>query len=256
MEKKRYAWAPFLVSVILLFIALITPAAWYINPAGSISLYLWGAVVIIIYGYGTSSGTITNPEVMTPAVFTVSILVISLFTLSILTSRLMKDIKNFKVLNIRYFLLFNALALLISTIIWIVQFTRAFGILPEELIEMGYNNIWDIFSPSFGLIGIFFAVGLILAGIIYIQFNYNKILGVFVLPPAAQRINKLNMTYRDILNEIDQIRNIAKERYIEKQENLNYLDMLNERELRRYNHLNRMADKINSVLFKSESHEI
>ena len=64
------------------------------------------------------------------------------------------------------------------------------------------------------------------------------------------------MIYHDILNELDHISNIAKERYTEVSESMGYLDMLNEKEMRKYNHLNRIANKINSVLFKSEKHDI
>ncbi len=254
-EKKRNEWVIFLVAVLFLFIALITPAVSYSNPAGSINLYLSGAISFNIYGYGSVWLRATNPEIMVPSGFAICTLFISLITLSIMTSYLRKDIRNFKVLNLRISLLFNALALLISVIIWTIQFSRVLGVLPEEIIEMGYNNIWELFSPSFGLFGIFIAAGLIVAGIIYIQFNYEKKIGK-LLSTKAERIKELNMIYHDILNELDHISNIAKERYTEVSESMGYLDMLNEKEMRKYNHLNRIANKINSVLFKSEKHDI
>lgn len=251
MEKKRYEWALFLIPVLCIFIALITPAVSYYDPVGFISLYYSGVLLLYVYGHGSVSVVITNKTIMIPSVFTLSVMVISLFTLSILMGYLRKDLKNFKVLNLRYFLFINALVLLASVITWIIQFTRVFDPFPEGLIEIGYNNIWEIFSPSFGLIGIFIAAGMILAGVIYTQLNYKKLIGKFVvLSTKTDRFNELNRVYRDILKEMDQLRSTGENHYIKGQ------DILNESEMRRYNHLNWMANKINSVLFKVEEHDI
>lgn len=258
-KKKRYELLPFLISVLFLFIALITPAVSFSNPAGSINLYLSGYLTIYLYGHGFVGVWVTNPEITGPSLFVMATLLVSLVTLSIWTYDLREDLENFKILNFRYFLLLNAIVLLISVIFWTIQLSRVLGVLPEELIELGYNNIWELFSPSFGLIGIFFAAGLILSGIIYIQFNYEKILGkllpikvekTIVEKTIVEKTNELNIIYLNILNELDHMKNIAKERYIEERRGLGYLDTLNEKEMRKYNRLNRMADAISLVLIK------
>jgi len=245
--KKSNEWAIFLISLIVLFFALIFPAVSFSNPAGSINMYISGIVNVVIYGNGSATGIGSNPEIMIPSAFAMSTLVISLITLSILSYYLKKDIKNFKNLKIRYFLLINAVILLIPTIVWIIQFDQAAGVLPEEITDLGYENIWDIFAPSFGLIGIFISAGIIFGGVLYIQYNYLKILEK-LLPSKEEKRKELTIIHKNILHELDQITNLAKERYLQEENDSNFLKTLTKDEFYKYSRLNRRINKLNSVL--------
>ncbi len=247
--KKSNEWAIFLISLIFLFFALIFPAVSFSNPAGSISIYISGVVNVVIYGHGSAMGIASNPDIMIPSAFAMSTLVISLITLSTLSYYLKKDIKNFKNLKIRYFLLTNAVILLIPTIVWIIQFDQAAGVLPEEITDLGYENIWDVFIPSFGLIGIFISVGIIFGGVTYIQYNYLKILEKF-LPSKEEKRKELTIIHKNTLRELDQITNFAKERYLHEEDDSNFLKTLTKDEFKIYSRLNRREIKLNSVLQK------
>ncbi|MCJ7649451.1 MAG: hypothetical protein MUP85_12615, partial [Candidatus Lokiarchaeota archaeon] len=166
-RKKSNEWGIFVLSFIILVFALIFPAVSYSDQSGSINIYLSGIIYVTVYGYGSASGIGTNPEIMIPSAFAIFVSVVTLFTLIVLTFYLKQDIRNFKKLNLRYILLINAIILIIPIIAWIIQFDQASSVLPEEIIEMGYESIWEIFTPSFGLIGIFICSGIILAGISY-----------------------------------------------------------------------------------------
>lgn len=247
--KKSNEWAIFLISLIFLFFALIFPAVSFSNLAGSINIYISGVVNVVIYGHGSAMGITSNPEIMNLSMFAMFTLVISLITLSILSYYLKKDIKNFKNLKIRYFLLINAVLLLIPTIAWIIQFDQAAGVLSEEITELGYENIWDVFSPSFGLIGIFISAGIIFGGVIYIQYNYLKIFEK-LLPSKEEKRKELNIIHKNILRELDQITNIAKERYLQEENDSNFLKTLTKDELKKWSRLNQRLDKLSSVLQK------
>ena len=247
--RKSNEWAFFLISLIVLFFALIFPAVSFSNPAGSINIYISGIVNVVIYGSGSATGIASNPEIIIPSMFAISSLAISLITLSILSYYLKKDIKNFKNLKIRYFLLTNAVILLIPTIVWIIQFDQAAGVLPEEITDLGYENIWDVFIPSFGLIGIFISTGIIFGGVIFIQHNYLKILEK-LLPSKEEKRKELTIIHNNFLLELDQITNIAKERYLQEENDSNFLKTLTKDEFIKYSRLNRRVNKLNSVLQK------
>jgi len=247
--RKSNEWAIFLISLIVLFFAMIFPAVSFSNPAGSINIYISGVVNVVIYGIGSAMGIASNPDIMIPSVFAMSTLVISLITLSTLSYYLKKDIKNFKTLKIRYFLLINAIILLIPTIAWIIQFDQAAGVISEEITELGYENIWDVFSPSFGLIGIFISAGIVFGGVLYIQYNYLKILEK-LLPSKEEKRKELNIIHKNILRELDQITNIAKERYLQEENDSNFLKTLTKDELKKWSRLNQRLDKLSSVLQK------
>lgn len=245
-RKKSNEWGIFVISFIILVIALITPAVSYSNQSGTISLYLSGIIYITVYGYGSASGIGTNPEIMIPSAFAMLVSILSLFTLLVLAYYLKQDIRNFKKLNLRYFLFINAVILLIPIIAWIIQFDQAASVLPEEIIEMGYESIWEIVTPSFGLIGIFICSGIILAGISYIQFNYLKILEK-LLPTVEEKRKELSMVHQSILREVNQIRNDAKKRHLDKNDSI-LLETLTKEEIKKYNRLNQRLDKLSSVL--------
>ena len=249
MEKKKSNdWFFFIFAWFFLFIALISPAVSFSNSAGSISIYLSGILSINIYGYGSVSVAIENPEITLASSLAESALVISIFTVLIFLIYLRRDIIYFKSLRIRYYLLINVILLIIPTIIWIVQFGNTLSDMPQELIDLGYHNVWEIFSPSFGLIGIFIASGLILGLTLYIQFRFQKILEK-LLPTKADRIRELNSISQKLENQIDQMINAAKERYIE---NFDGPSLLNNTEQRKFDRLSRMVNSIHRAL-SSES---
>lgn len=247
--KKSNEWAIFLISLIFLFFALIFPAVSFSNPAGSINLYISGIVNLVVYGYGSVMGITSNPDIIIPSAFAISTLLISLITLSILSYYLKKDIKNFKNFKIRYILLIDAIILLIPMIVWIIQFDKVAGFLPEEITDLGYENIWDVFTPSFGLIGIFISSGIIFGGVLYIQYNYLKILEK-LLPSKEEKRKELNIIHKNILRELDQITNVAKDRYLQEENESNFLKTLTKDEFKNYSRLIRRVNKLNSVLQK------
>jgi hypothetical protein len=249
MEKKKSnEWIFFIIAWFILFIALITPAVSFSNSAGSIDIYLSGILSVYIYRYGSVSVAIENPEITSISALAESALVISLFTVLILSLYLRRDIANFKALRIRYYLLINAILLIIPTIMWIVRFGSALSVLPQELIDLGYHNIWEIFTPSFGLIGIFSASGLILVLTFYIQFRYQKILEK-LLPTKADKIRELNSISQKLVIEMDQMINAAKQRYIEA---IDSPSILNKAEQRKFDRLSRIVNTIHRAL-SSES---
>ncbi|MCJ7647836.1 MAG: hypothetical protein MUP85_04430, partial [Candidatus Lokiarchaeota archaeon] len=199
-----------------------------------------------VYGYGSASGIGTNPEIMIPSAFAIFVSVVTLFTLIVLTYYLKQDIRNFNKLNLRYILLINAVILIIPIIAWIIQFDQASSVLPEEIIEMGYESIWEIFTPSLGLIGVFICSGIILAGISYIQFNYLKILEK-LLPTVEEKRKELSMVHQNILRELNQIKNEAKNRYLDNNDSI-LLETLTKEEIKKYKRLNQRLDKLSSVL--------
>ncbi len=246
-SKKSYEWVIFVFSFIVLGFTLIYPAVSYSEHAGSINLYLSGYISFTIYGYGTVSGFLLDPEIQITSAFAMFTMICSLFTLLILSYSLKQDIRNFKKLNLRYFLIINAALLLIPTIVWIIQYNQATSVLPQEIIDMGYESIWEILTPSFGLIGVFICSGIIFGGVAYIQLNYVKILEK-LLPTREEKRRELNMISRDILRELDRIKKDAKERYFENKIDSILLEILTKEELRRYSHLNQRLDKLNSIL--------
>ncbi|MHA1192719.1 MAG: hypothetical protein ACTSP9_10540 [Promethearchaeota archaeon] len=250
--KKSNEWAIFLISLIVLFLALIFPAVSFSNRAGSINIYISGIVYLVLYDYYSALGITSNTGIIISSSFTMSTLVFSLITLSILSYYLKKDIKNFKNLKIRYFLLINAVILLIPTIVWIIQFDQAAGVISEEITELGYENIWEIFTPSFGLIGIFLSAGIIFGGVLYIQYNYLKILEK-LLPSKVDKRKELNIIQKNILRELNQITNTAKERYLQEENDSHYLATLTKDEFNTYSRLNRRLDKLTSVLQKNSN---
>ena len=242
--KKNNEWVIFLISLIILIVVIFCPAVSYSNPAGFIYMYISGLVNIAIYGYGSTWGIGSNPEIMIPSGFAISTLVISLFTLSILSYYLKRDIKNFKHLRIRYFLVINVIILIIPTIVWIIQFDQAAGVLPEELTELGYENIWDIFTPSFGLIGVFIVAVIIFMGVLYIQVNYLKMLEKS-LPSIEEKRHELDKLRKKFLSELDQIFNTAKDRNFQKLDNLDFQKILTKEEFKKYTRLSRRVNKLN-----------
>lgn len=253
-SKKSNEWIIFLISAIVLGFAYLFPAVSYENQAGYIHLYLSGIVSITIYGYETVTGYVSSPEIMIPSTFAMYTIGYSLISLLILSYYLKKDIKNFKKLNLRYFLLINAVLLLIPTIAWIIQYNQVMNYLPQEIIDMGYETIWEILTPSFGLVGVFLCSGIIFGGVAYIQLNYVKILEK-LLPARVDKRKELNMLYRGILCELDQITNNAKKHYFEEKNDSILLETLTKEEFRKYSRLNQRLDKLSSILQKKPNND-
>ena len=245
MEKKKSnQWIFFIFIWFILFITLITPAVSFSNSAGTIIIYLSGILTVHVYGYRSVSVAIQNPEITLISSLAESALVISLFTIFILTLYLRRDITNFKSLRIRYYLLINVILLVLPTIMWIVQFGSTFSVIPQELIDLGYHNIWEIFTPTFGLIGIFLASGLILVWILYVQFRFQKILEK-LLPTKTDKIRELNLISQKLVKEMDQMISTAKERYIEA---IDSPSILNKAEQRKFDRLSRIVNSIHRAI--------
>jgi hypothetical protein len=163
-ENYKYVWSIPLLSGILAIIAVVTPVA-SINTMGiSWNWWVWNLSVLGVSGLGSESVFITEVDFMIPSLITTSILIfsiISLLLLALKTRTRKLDTKNFESISV-----IIGVLLIGITIYYSVAMDIAFydGIVVEGIPFPAGIHFWDLFSPSFGVIGPFLSALLALIG--------------------------------------------------------------------------------------------
>ncbi len=163
-ENYEKMWSIPLIGGIIAIIAVLTPVASFDTMGVSWYWWMWTLSVMGISGMGSEALFITEVDIMIPSLITTVIMIlniISLLSLAIKTKTRKLDTKNFESTSI-----IIGILLIGITIYYLVTIDSAFydGLIIEGTsFPMGYH-FWEVFSPSFGVIGPFLSAVLTFIG--------------------------------------------------------------------------------------------
>lgn len=156
---KENLWSIPLLGGVIILISLFTPTAiWFVNFNNTVSNWMWGLFYIYFYGndYTQFDKALLSfiPSIICSVIVGFSAMLIIFCAYNYRKRE--KDPKNL--------LIISALAVIISTIVWII------------FMEIGWllyhdQSFWDAYSPSFGLVGIFLGAILTITGYFILKKN-------------------------------------------------------------------------------------
>lgn len=163
-KNYEYVWLIPLISGILAIIAFVTPVAFFNRMGISWYWWMWNLSVMGVSGLGSESIFISEIDFMIPSLIISCIMILSIITLLSLAIKARTrnlDMKNFESVSITIGTL-----LIGSNIYYLLAMDIAFYdgiVLGGTLFPPGFH-FWDVFGPSFGVIGPFFSSGLAFIG--------------------------------------------------------------------------------------------
>lgn len=160
----EYVWSIPLIGGILAIIAVLTPVAYFGEMGVSWNWWMWNLIVLGVGGYGSESIFISEMDFVIPSLITTGIMILSIISLLSLAAKARArklDVKNFESVSI----LIGALIIGI-TIYYLIAMDSAFydGLVIEGVPFPAGYHFWQLFSPSFGVIGPFLTAILAFVG--------------------------------------------------------------------------------------------
>lgn len=163
-DLKNYVWLIPFLGIILCSIALVTPAAFFVNTIWNheITNWIWGFFYERI-NISVTNGFYSDPLQLIPSVISSLMIVICIF---ILTFGLIKRRDDLKEGSINFpFYLILAVIIIVSTIFWMAMMEFA----EQQIYDL---SMWGRYSPRFGMIGLFIGAGVIICGILITKKNF------------------------------------------------------------------------------------
>ncbi|MHA1933108.1 MAG: zinc ribbon domain-containing protein, partial [Promethearchaeota archaeon] len=163
-ENYEYVWLIPLFGGIFTIIAVLTPVASFDMMGLSWSWWMWALSVMSASGLGSESVFISDVGVIIPSSITTGIMIlsmISILTLAAKTRTRKLDTKHFESSSI----IIGVIQIGI-TIYYLVAIDLAFygGIVIEGVPFPAGAHFWEVFNPSFGIIGPFLSAFLAFTG--------------------------------------------------------------------------------------------
>ena len=163
-KNYEYVWSIPLLGGILAIIAVLTPVASFNVMGVSWNWWMWNLSVMGVSGFGSESVFISDVDFLIPSLITTSIMILSIISLLSLAAKARKrkfDLKNFESTSIIIgFLLIGI------TIYYLLAIDSAFydGLVVEGVPFPAGLHYWEVFNPSFGVIGPFLSATLAFVG--------------------------------------------------------------------------------------------
>ena len=163
-ENYEYVWSIPLIGGILAIIAVVTPVAYFDTMGVNWSWWVWALSVMGVSGLGSESIFITDLDIMIPSLITTGIMIlsiISLLSLAIKVRARRLDTKHFESVSI-----IIGVLLIGITIYYLSAIDVAFydGLVIAGVPFPAGLHFWEVFNPSFGVIGPFLSALLAFIG--------------------------------------------------------------------------------------------
>jgi len=163
-KSYEYVWSIPLLSGILAIITILTPVASFNMMGVSWNWWMWNLTVMGVSGLGSETVFISEVDFLIPSLITTSIMILSLISLLSLAAKVRKrrfDLKNFESTSI----IIGALLIGI-TIYYLLAMDSAFydGLVIAGVPFPAGLHYWEVFNPSFGVIGPFLSAVLAFIG--------------------------------------------------------------------------------------------